>query len=221
MVKTRLVELVGPAGAGKSALQKALLDGSLGAAQGHGLWNQPRGALLRGAASIVPAALVAAKGGQPLVPQELGQMVRLAAMERTLADVAAGRRVVVMDEGPVFALSWFDVFFGRNGDAGWSPWRRRMLDTWSQRLDAIVRVDAADELLAKRIRERDKQHMMKHRTFEEICGFNGLFRDAFDRVTGEMVKVGNVRVIDLRSDELAPEDLVSRLGSALEHGDGR
>lgn len=216
----RLIELVGPAGAGKSALQQALLDGSAGAANGHSLWNQDKVALASGALSVVPVALAAAKGGRPFVPPELGQMVRLEAMQRTLPRAANGRRLIVMDEGPVFALSWFDVFFGRNGDPGWSGWRRRMMETWSHQLDAIVRVDAADPVLAQRIRQRDKPHLVKARPYPEICGFNARFRDAFDRVIGEMVKVGKVRVFDLRSDDASPADLVGRLADAVAGADG-
>ena len=216
-----LVELVGPAGAGKSALQQALLAETPGAANGHSLWNQDRLALARGALRVTPAALAAARGGKPLVPPEMGQMVRLEAMERTLPKITGGRRLIVMDEGPVFALSWFDVFFGRNGDPGWSAWRRRMVSTWSAKLDAIVRVDADDAVLAQRINSRAKQHMMKQQPYPEVCGFNARFRDAFDRVTGEMVKAGNVKVFDLRTDERRPDELVRQLSEMIETSRGR
>lgn len=216
-----LVELVGPAGAGKSALQQALLAAFPAAANGHSLWHQNRMALAHGAMRVAPAALAAARGGTPLVPPEMGQMVRLEAMERTLPKVAEGRELIVMDEGPVFALSWFDVFFGRNGDPGWSSWRRRMMDTWSRRLDAIVRVDAADAVLARRVNGRAKPHMMKHQPFQEVCGFNARFREAFDRVIGEMIKAGRVQVFDLKTDDGAPEALGRRLAEMIEARHGR
>lgn len=213
-----LIELVGPAGTGKSAVASAL-TGDHGS---FGLWNQPRSSLVAGATDVAPAALAAARAGKPLVADELAQMVRLSAMQRTLSRANPdGAAMLVMDEGPVFALSWFEVFFGRNGDPGWRPWRQRMLQDWAARLDVVIRMDAPDEILARRIRERSKPHLVKRSPFAEICGFNARFREAFDRVIGEMMKAGNVQVIDIRTDALSPDELARRVAASVADGHGR
>lgn len=213
----RLVELVGPAGAGKSAVAAALTGdrGTLG------LWNQERSSLLSGAAQVAPAVLAATRGGRPFVPEELAQMVRLSAMERSLSRAIPDSTLIVMDEGPVFALSWFQVFYGRNGDPGWRGWRERMLQDWAARLDVVIRMDAPDEVLARRINERSKPHLVKQRPFSEVCGFNARFREAFDRVIGEFEKAGHVKVIDLRTDLLLPNELARRVSDAVGAGHGR
>lgn len=212
-----ILELVGPAGAGKSAVAAALTGGK----GSVGLWNQPRPSLLVGAAQVTGPALAAVRAGRPLIPEEMAQMVRLSALERTLSRSIADGELVVMDEGPVFALSWFAVFYGRNGDPGWCTWRKRMLQDWAGRLDLVIRMDAPDEVLASRIRQRSKPHLVKQRPFSEICGFNARFREAFSRVIDELVKAGNVQVMDLRTDALSPDELARRVTDAVGSVRGR
>src|SRR5205823_8983268 len=116
-------------------------------------------------------------------------MVRLGALRRVVRREAAKHRVILLDEGPVFALSWLDVFFARNGDRA-VAWRRRAIADWASLLDVVVFIDAADSTLAQRIRTREKDHMVKDRSDEDIYGFAAGFRKAFDRVIADISRSG-------------------------------
>jgi len=123
--------------------------------------------------------------------------------------------VILLDEGPVFALSWLDVFFARNGDRVPASWRRRVITQWASLLDVVVFIDAADITLANRIRTREKPHMVKGLSDDEIFGFSAGFRRAFERTIGELSQAGPV-AIDTLSTDTAPQDentarLLSRL----------
>jgi thymidylate kinase len=215
-----LVEIVGPAGAGKSTLAQALAR-KLGAPESLSVWGQRRRDLAGGAVRALPAALAAAAGGRPLAFSELTQMARVAAMRRTVRRAAAGESLVILDEGPVFALAWFDAFYGRNGDPGWASWRRRAIADWSQRLDLIVRLDAGGDRLIGRIRGRDKNHRAKDWPDRAIDAFQGRYRAAYDKVIAELRAAGKVHVIELRSDELSPDALAGELaGRMMEYLNG-
>ena len=213
----RLVELVGPAGAGKSTLARAFRSGDQGEWRRLSIWGLPFPLLMTSAVTLVPTVLRALFGGKPLRPAEIAQMIRLGALQLAVERIAGdATRWIVLDEGPVFGLTWLDVFYARNGDPGWSEWRRQTVTAWAERLDAVVRLDAADPVLAHRIRARLQTHMIKDRSDEEIFDFLGRFRRAYDRVLAELAAGGRPVVMHLQTDASAPIGGVPRLRATIE-----
>jgi len=209
-----IVELAGPAGAGKSTLvQRVIARDARGAALS--IWGLPRLGLLRSAIALIPTAIQAALGGRPLRLAELAQMMRLDTLRRAVARAARHHPVVLLDEGAVFGLSWLEVFFGRNGDPGFAAWRRRSIAGWAELLDLVVLVDAADPALAERIRTRDKPHPVKHHPDAVIYGFTATFRVAFDHVLTDLRGAGDVRVCGLATDRDHPDGGTANLLAAL------
>ncbi|HXV85057.1 MAG TPA: hypothetical protein VD793_00080 [Gemmatimonadales bacterium] len=212
----RLVELVGPAGAGKSTLARALPARDWDMA-GLTLWGLPRRFLLAAALALIPTAARAALRGRPLRWGELVQMARLGALRREVRrTVARGDRLILLDEGPVFGLGWLEVFFPRNGDTAREAWRHRTVRTWAACLDLVVQVDAPDSVLADRIRTRAKPHMVKHRPDDEVFGFTARFRRALDHAVADLKHAGRVRVLGLRTDGASAGDHATRLRCALD-----
>jgi len=213
---TLIVELVGPAGAGKSTLAQhvAARDGRV--RTGISVWGLPRTHLLVSAIALLPTIVAAALGGHPLRWAEFAQMVRLGALRRAVRHMARAHRAIVLDEGPVFALSWLDVFFGRNGDPGYAAWRRRTLAAWARLLDVVVLLDATDPALAHRIRTRAKAHPVKHLADDEIYDFTAGFRRAFERVVTDLAAAGALTVDTLDTEGLPPDLGADRLLTTLE-----
>src|SRR6266550_2096117 len=151
-----VVELVGPAGAGKSALSEHLArrPGVVRAS----IWNLPRGAWLLNAVRSLPTLLAVGVRTRPFPWEDMRHLVRL----RTLRQVLARQRaqqvpLVVLDEGPVYALAWLRLFGHqrRRGDA-LAPWRQRALEQWAGALDLVVTLDsdaAAIDRTAERLLE--------------------------------------------------------------------
>jgi hypothetical protein len=180
------------------------------------LWGLPRLALAASALALIPTLIAAAVMGRPLQRAEVQQMIRLEALSRVVARVARrSSGLILLDEGPVFALSWLQVFFAANGGAGRSRWRCRTLRAWASRLDAVVRLDANDAALALRIRTREKPHPVKGQSDDQIREFTGRFRRAFDHVIGFFAG-GGVKVLGMRTEGHAPHDDAVRLRLVLE-----
>ena len=212
-----LVELVGPAGAGKSTVAQALPSLDAGVGTGPAIWGLPRLLLALSALALLPLFAGAALRGHPFAPAEMAQMIRLDALRRAVARTQrAGYRTIVMDEGPVFGLSWLEVFYANGHDRARSRWRRHMAAEWAARLDAVVRLDADDGEIARRIRSRAKPHMVKNLSDRDIQEFTARFRDAFDRILAHMAACGHVAVHTVPSSEGRLEDDAARVREALE-----
>lgn len=212
-----IVELVGPAGAGKTTLARGVSAVDATVRSGLSLWGLPRRRLLRSAVSLLPTIVGAGLDRSRLRAGEIAQMIRLGALRQVVEDESSRHRVLLLDEGPVFALSWLDMFFARNGDQVPAAWRRRVIEDWAKLLDVVVFIDATDITLANRIRTRDKPHMVKDLPDAEIFGFSAGFRRAFERAIAELAHAGGGHVVvDTLSTETGPpketaERLMSRL----------
>ncbi len=168
--------------------------------------------------TLLPTFLALCVGTHSVPWEEMKQMIRLGALRRFLARAATPRqRLVVLDEGPVFALSWLQVFGGERlaGSAAYQRWVRRTLAAWAGVLDVIVRLDAPDPVLAQRIRSREKPHMVKHQSDQEIAAFAARFRTAFVAVISAVTSLNGTRQLTVSAEPARPEDLAARVLQGL------
>ena len=217
-LRPAVLELVGPAGAGKSTLARSLRARDASVRADLSLWGLPRAELLVGALRLIPTILAALASGRPFRWPEIAQMIRLDALRREVTRSLEDRRIVILDEGPVFALSWLDVFYGRNGrDRAFAIWRQRALAAWADLLDSVVLLDASDPSLAHRIRTRAKPHPVKDKPDAEIYGFAAGFRRAFERVIADLLAVGgeNLRLTILDTGDTPADRHAEQLFTTL------
>jgi shikimate kinase len=211
-----VAELVGPAGAGKSSLTERLSQ-QPGAARAS-IFRLPRASWLIGALQSLPALLALCIRTRSLPWEDLRHIIRLRALHRLLQrQRATGTRLVLLDEGPVFALAWLQVH-GRDRlrHAAMAAWWRETAREWARAIDVVVLLDAPDAVLAGRVRERAKPHAMKHKTDAEIARFSATYREAYAGVIAALTAENHVRVISLSSDGDTPERVSSRVLDLIE-----
>src|SRR6185503_1428059 len=114
---SHVVELVGPAGAGKSTLAGHVQQDDSRVHVGLSLWGLPRSRLVRGAIALAPTIVIAALRKRRLRWREIKQMIRLDALRRVLRRMKSRHPIILLDEGPVFGISWLDLTFADRGAA--------------------------------------------------------------------------------------------------------
>jgi hypothetical protein len=220
-----VVELVGPAGVGKTTLAHNIQRANSRVHVGLSLWQVPAARLVQGAVALVPTIIVSALRKRRLRWREIRHMIRLDALRHAVRPergAARGKRkhIIMLDEGPVFGIGWLDVAFAERGVEAPVRWRRRVVRRWAELLDSVVLLDAGDRVLASRIRTRFKRHRMKRSSDAALRRFAGVFRKAYDAVIAELSSSGAVAVQVARTDGSLPRS-AARVNALLErHRDG-
>ena len=213
------MELVGPAGCGKTTLLERLLLRSDAMMPGVPLSLGTRAlTLLRRSALLLPLLLREACGDRR-VAHQARSVVYLEGWLRSLRLGAAGPdRVVVFDHGPLFRLALLGEFGSARPRRGRFPlWWERARDEWGELLDLVVWLDAPDEVLLHRIATRDRAHAVKGRPEREGREFLARYRRAYENLLGAMAAHRRVRLMrfdtSLRCADEITEVLVAELRS--------
>jgi adenylate kinase family enzyme len=211
-----VAELVGPAGAGKSALS-ACLARRTGVMRAS-VWNLPRGWWLWNAARSLPTLLALCVRTRPIPWEDMRQLIRLRTLRQVLGRPRAQQApLMVLDEGPVFALAWLRLFgHQRRRDDVLAPRLQQALQEWAAALDVVVLVNAPDAVLTERIRTRAKPHRVKHQTDAEIGAFLAAYRGALGDVIAALTAQNGVQVVTLDSDDAVIDRTAERLRDLLE-----
>lgn len=210
------VELVGPAGVGKSTLSAAMLrryDAAPGTIWGHAvlplLWNGAR---------LLPTFAGLCWYARSPLWDESRHMVRLRTLHQALRQGSwAGNEAIVFDEGPIFALAWLRGFGHETMRSRRSEkWWQATLAEWAPVIDAIVVLDAPDSTLATRIRTRQQPHEVKEFSDPAISAWMARFRTALGWVLAELAAQGGPVVLRLATDQTPPEGAAERVLHELE-----
>lgn len=209
------MELVGPAGAGKSTLSGSLVR-QLRGAPGE-IWGLPVFPRLLSATRLIPTFTGLWLHSRSPLWHETMHMVRLRTLHRALRRPApASPEVLVFDEGPVFVLAWLRGF-GHEAlrQQPSAEWWETALREWATAMDAVVVLDAPDQLLAARIRARPHPHEVKQFPDPEIARWMARFREALEWVLSEMGKRGGPAVVRLSSRDEPVDQLAGRVVQQL------
>lgn len=207
-----VIELAGLAGAGKSAITRALgrLDPTIHA--------RPRVSLRWHLVSL-PALLPTFVGlhwpFRGVLSKEMKRILRLRALHR-LVHRTRGGGALVFDEGPVYMLARILFFGGRNIETeAFARWWRRAIARWTATLDVIVWLHAPDDVLAARIHTRQQRHRYQGADDQALTAFLNGYRAAFARVLTELTVAGGPQLWTLATDrgsaDVQARELLDRL----------
>jgi shikimate kinase len=208
-----VVEVIGPAGAGKTSIVAALASGCP-QVRVQGPYRQLR---------HVPAYGFALAGSGPMLvvaglawnPRVANRVVRVQASSRLLAAPSGERgSVVVVDQGPIYGLARLEL-----DDVEWSGalghWRERVLEHWSTHLRLLVVLDAPTEVLVDRVRTRAKGHAAKDRSDGELRELIGRYQGALRRLGEELVRRGSTPTCRLDTGATSVEAAAAQIREAI------
>ncbi len=220
--KPRIVEIIGPAGAGKTTLFKALgnypdLVRLRKCPNIHKTADAPF--FIRYSVQLLPSIFrLYHRPSQLLSQREFAWMTILHGWPFVLqSDVKNCHQVILMDQGPVYLLAEMKEFgpeFLRKKKA--EKFWQEIYCRWADTLDLIVWLDARDLDLMERIQTRAKEHVVKHESVPIVLDFLESFRKTYDYVVSMLGSCSRgPRVLHVDTSKYKPGEIVELLLAEL------
>ena len=212
-----IVELVGPAGAGKSTLTQALCQQGANVRADNlpdiraaknllfFLWN---------ALTLIPTYFALYRHRQDgfLSSEQLMLMLILNGWHRRLGRMSAQQQVVLLDQGPVYLLAELLRFGPPGFRENATIWWDRVCHDWADVLDGIICLDTSDHILMERIRARAKGHGVKDHSDQWALQFLAKYRQAQGDVLQCLAGRGsNLRVISINTSQASLNETVETI----------
>jgi hypothetical protein len=216
--KGRVVEIIGPAGAGKSTLYEAL------GALGPGLIREPLPPVrnisyflffVKNIISLFPILIhLPGKSDRLLTREELAWMAMLNGWPKLLKQQTINsHNVILLDQGPIFLIGTLHGF-GPSGLQNFElqGWWEKIFERWREVLDIIIWLDSSDEILTMRIRKREQGHDVKEASDQEVHEFLAKWRRIFDQ-TMSRISLNNpkIQVIRIDTGRYSVEEIVCKV----------
>lgn len=194
---SRIVELVGLAGAGKTTLSKALCqrDSKIVVCADIELRKIKHIPIFM---SIVPRLFrLIVRRNQPVrmfTWDEIKALAYLMSWPNVLRRQASkGHAIILLEHGPIFKLAMLDAFgpaWFRSKDN--ARWWDAMYELWAETLDMVIWLEAPQSLLVERINGREQRHLVKGESREYARRFLALYRASYAKVLAKTSPSGKV-----------------------------
>lgn len=209
---SRLVELVGPPGAGKSTVFDAMLARAANVEDAPVLLTREYAPTLMTNVPAILGALIRHGAMRRFTRERLRSMVYLRALPRLVERRPPGEgNVLVFDQGPLYLLSQSELIDERLG-----RWRQETLDTWAPVLDAVVWLDAPDALLVERIDERSKWHRLKGQPLESAIEVIAEARAVYDGMISKLAAHDDgPTILQFDTSRISSDDVVEAVIKAV------
>jgi shikimate kinase len=205
-----VVELVGPAGAGKTTVFKALRQRNRNIQAGLTI---SRISYVKDAPSLVPTFVRFHRPFQTLLRKEMKRVLYLTTLYRLLRHAQAKRTdPVIFDEGPVYMLSRL-LFLGKSAvtNAAFDEWQRNEILRWGQTLRLIIWLDADTSTLMRRIRTRPGAPPIPDTSDCALRPFLEEYRAIYRRVIHALVLERRTALLSINSADTSIDSIVDRI----------
>ena len=207
-----VLEVAGPAGAGKTTLAQALCRRdqrfSIGVPLRRASYPPFAASTLR---LFLPVYLRRYRHTRWFTREELRAMIYLQAWLQALSRWPPPQgAVAILDHGPIYRLAWLQEFGPEMvRSRRFEQWSAAMLAQWSARLGLVLWLDAPDAVLMERIEARQRWHAVKGKASREVEQFLGRYRASYDRVLDRLTASGGPAVLRFDTQRVSLDQIVS------------
>lgn len=211
-----IVELVGPAGAGKTVLSQALSQrvGTIAIGADLELRNiEHIPIFVINAPFLLPVLLRRAPPSKSFTWDEIKAMVYLRGWPRVLRQQASSNNTaILLDHGPVFKLAkLLAVGPERLKIGGFEKWWQKMLNQWASTLDIVIWLDASDSHLVERINTRSQRHAIKGKSEREASEFLARYRTSYEQILAKLTAYGGPTLLKFNTSQASIEKIVDEV----------
>jgi shikimate kinase len=183
--RTLAVEILGPAGAGKSTLVRALSQGHKKIQADISLSRMDKIPFFIGNTfRFLPAYLRCYRDSNWFDWRESRSMAYLQAGLHAFAKQAPDNDLVILlDHGPLYRLAFLRAFGPAITTSQlYERWWTDLLDQWLATLDIVIWLDAPNEIMKERIRARDQKHSIKEKSETEVYDYLDRYLASFEQL---------------------------------------
>ncbi len=211
-----IVELVGPAGAGKTTLSQVLVQNSEKIIIGAEISLRNKEHLLvflQNFHSVLPILMARKGSGRSFTWDEVKAMIYLNGWSRVLKRQATGRNIIVLlDHGPIFKLATLDAFGPeRRGSEAFKKWWNEIFKQWAGLLDMVIWLDAPNPILETRINHRDQRHLVKGKPEPEAHEFLERYRTSYEQMLKILTTNGGPTLFQFDTSQISIEQIAENV----------
>jgi thymidylate kinase len=212
----RIVEIVGPAGAGKSTLCHALSQSR----ETIQLGNFPDVRKISDMPFFILNGLQMSPylfnfpwhKGRKLTRQEFALLSILNGWPDVLQKELKNNKAIILDQGPVYMLAELLRSGPQNFRHIAARWWEKTCMEWANMIDLVICIDTSDAILMERVRVRNKDHRIKNHSDEWASQFLAQHRDAQQEVLDSMAnQERHPKVIQMDTSQASLNETVEKI----------
>jgi shikimate kinase len=216
-----IMELVGPAGAGKTTLSRALIQHDEDIVLGPDIELRKISHIhvfISSISSSLPLFFDQRKSNRRLTWTELKDIAYLEGWTQVLKRMPSSNgKIVLLDQGPVFRMATLYEF----GPAVLKreeskTWWHHLYEQWASSLDILIFLDTSDRILMERINTRTKKHDVKGKSELETQKYLMQYRMSFKDVLTKLSLCNGPTILEFDTSKISIEQIVDEVLAVCE-----